>query len=211
MRISSASTMIIVSRWLSIAARKRLSSSLVTPMRRASSRACAAVLSSDQVSIVSSRLIARPPASTRSGRSAVEWMSCAASHAAKVSAAEASAVTSTVRVRVAWFTASSAPLPGGGALHVAPAPARARGKLPQALQPPQRGELAVAEVLDDRHRGEGQELGRTLVDVEGNLLEQQRAGREHHAQPDREQHEGPERGAADDAVEEAERHEQVPR
>src|SRR5262245_23288088 len=170
----------MVSWWLSIATRKRLSSSLVVPMRRARSRAWAVVFSSDHVSMVSSRPIARPPASTSSGRSPVVWMSCAASHATKVSAAEASAVTSTIRVRVAWFTASTAPLPGRGALHVAPAPARARGPLPQALQAPQRGELAVAEVLDDRDGYEGQELRRPLVDVERNLLEQQRAGREHH-------------------------------
>src|SRR5262245_39636883 len=199
----------MVSWWLSIATRKRLSSSLVVPMRRARSRAWAVVFSSDHVSMVSSRPIARPPASTSSGRSPVVWMSCAASHATKVSAAEASAVTSTIRVRVAWFTASTAPLPGRGALHLAPRAAGAGGPLPETLQSPERHELAIAEVLEDGSRGEDEHIARPAVEVEADLLEQQRAHREHGSEGNRHQQEDPERARADDPGEEPDRHEQV--
>src|SRR3954464_7422753 len=97
--------------------------------------------------------------------------------AAVVKASEASALAATIRMRGARVI-SIRLLPARAALHLAPADARARHPLPQSLQPPQRIDLPVAEVLDDRDDGEDEQLAAPPVGVERDLLQQQRAHRQ---------------------------------
>src|SRR4051812_11228162 len=115
----------------------------------------------------------------------------ASRHANPASAIEANAVMATVAWRTIRDT-SVAFLPVRDALHVAPTDPCAGDPLPDAVQPPQHGELAIAEVFDQGRGSEGGELARPPVDVERNLLEEQRAHREHHAEGDGKQHENPE-------------------
>src|SRR5207248_7298158 len=86
--------------------------------------------------------------SSKRNPSSLSAWSRAARHAKPASANEANAVMTTV----AWRTArcTSAPfLPVGDARHLSPAAPGAGDPLPQPLEAPQRGELPVAEVLDD--------------------------------------------------------------
>src|SRR5262245_43269607 len=96
---------------------------------------------------------------SRSSRSAC---SSAARHASTVSASETSAVNATIRVRAAGLI-SHALLPARAALHLTPAAAGAGDPLPETLQAPQRDQLPVAEVLDQRGGREREQLGGPLV------------------------------------------------
>src|SRR5688572_4358039 len=100
----------------------------------------------------------------RSKRSRSSRSDCsrAACQAPKVSASEAAAEAATMSVRAARFM-SEAFLPARAALHVAPLAGLAREPQVEPAQAPQQHHLVVAQVLDHRHRGEGEHLAGPLV------------------------------------------------
>src|SRR5688572_12615585 len=100
-------------------------------------------------------------------------------------------------------------LPARAALRVAPCGGRADKPPPEALQAPEQHELVIAEVLEEHHRSQREQLRRPLVDVARYLLEQQRARGEHQPDRDREREKRPKYPRADEAEREAENHEQI--
>src|SRR5438270_13148987 len=81
----------------------------------------------------------------------------------------------------------------GGTLPLAPGEPCARAPvqmLEHRRHPPESIELPVSEVLQHRDREQHEDVARSLVKTNRDLLEQQRAGREQYAEARGQQHEG---------------------
>src|SRR4030095_9049784 len=84
-------------------------------------------------------------------------------------------------------------LPGCRSSHLTPARFTAHEPSDQALKPPERVELSVAEVLNYCNHEEHEDLSHLWVSVKSQLFEQQRAHGEQHAETNRKQQKDQER------------------
>src|SRR6185503_17254500 len=78
-------------------------------------------------------------------------------------------------------------LPGCGASHLAPSRFTAHQPSDQALKPPERVKLSVAQILNERNHEEHQDVSHLWVSVKRQLFEQQGAYGEQHAEANRDQ------------------------